>query len=439
MSRTCTAWLVPITLVICMAWTAGAEARRSYLGDIPNGSQARCAACHLDGGSGPRNAFGDSYTAAGGAWSALYALDSDGDGESNGLELGDPCGVWVPGSAPARGDMLSNPGLASSTSSVPMPDCGGVAMDAGVGPADAGGGHITASTPLPSEYPDTRVSGGCSVSGGYPSSEPLTHGSAPPFAQAFWLALSLCGLLSRRSRSSVAAAAATAGEAPGGALPHLEGVPLGAADLGVSINRHVPACERRPLIGCDRYTSSADCPAEKDVKQRVRHGAHVSNNSMMGTIYKCVWMSFTACAILFASGCISQEPTFIPLPSRPIFDAEVMPVLARDCAFPACHGDTNRFFVVYAPGRTRRDPVTDPWAPLTADEGEANYQRALSMLVGANDAEHTLLVETPLSTAAGGSFHRGVDGRGLDVYSSRDDAGYRVLLAWARAALAGEP
>ncbi|NOY91311.1 MAG: hypothetical protein GXP55_08880 [Deltaproteobacteria bacterium] len=117
----------------------------------------------------------------------------------------------------------------------------------------------------------------------------------------------------------------------------------------------------------------------------------------------------------------------------------MMPVLARDCAFPACHGNTDRFLVVYAPGRTRRDPATDPWAPLTVDESEANYQRALSMLVGSNDPEHTLLVETPLSTAAGGSFHRGVDGRGLDVYSSRDDEGYRVLLAWARAALAGEP
>jgi hypothetical protein len=157
---------------------------------------------------------------------------------------------------------------------------------------------------------------------------------------------------------------------------------------------------------------------------------------MMNAIRKHILLLISVSAVIWSTGCITQEPTFIPLPSRAAFDSNVMPILARDCAFPACHGDTARAFVVYAPGRTRRDAATDPWAALTLQEGDANYQRALSMLVGRGSAERSLLVDKPLSTAVGGGFHEGVDARGLDVYATRDDEGYVVLRSWAREALA---
>lgn len=137
--------------------------------------------------------------------------------------------------------------------------------------------------------------------------------------------------------------------------------------------------------------------------------------------------------------CAPEDPTFVPVPVRDVFDVEVMPVLARDCAFPACHGDPDRALVVYAPGRARLDEATDSWAAMTLEESEANYQRALSMLVGSARAERTLLVDKPLSTAAGGASHQGVDERGRDVYGSPDDAGYGVLRRWAASALSEAP
>lgn len=66
--------------------------------------------------------FGEALGFA--AWRVAYALDSDGDGQSNGLEMGDPEGVWRPGDAPARTTDLSLPADASSLSFQPPPDAG---------------------------------------------------------------------------------------------------------------------------------------------------------------------------------------------------------------------------------------------------------------------------------------------------------------------------
>mmetsp|Transcript_14910 Transcript_14910/g.42345 ORF Transcript_14910/g.42345 Transcript_14910/m.42345 type:complete len:336 (+) Transcript_14910:70-1077(+) len=67
-------------------------------------------------GAGPRNPFGEDFKAAGFRWTQeLCEKDSDGDGESNGLELGDPGCVWEPGVAPQRSAGISHPGFAEST------------------------------------------------------------------------------------------------------------------------------------------------------------------------------------------------------------------------------------------------------------------------------------------------------------------------------------
>jgi len=90
---------------------------------IPNGTKFDCATCHVSpGGGGPRNSFGkdvESRVSPGGQqdfWgSSLASLDSDGDGFSNGRELGDQTGSWRPGQ-PNPGNIanVSNPGDASS-------------------------------------------------------------------------------------------------------------------------------------------------------------------------------------------------------------------------------------------------------------------------------------------------------------------------------------
>ena len=52
------------------------------------------------------------FAAAGHEWTvALCQQDSDGDGRSNGEELGDPNCVWVAGGADPEGPALSHPGL----------------------------------------------------------------------------------------------------------------------------------------------------------------------------------------------------------------------------------------------------------------------------------------------------------------------------------------
>ncbi|GJQ62865.1 MAG: hypothetical protein SCALA702_19180 [Melioribacteraceae bacterium] len=96
---------------------------RSFrVAQLPNGNQIDCAMCHVSQfGGGPKNAFGQEVeanflTAPGSAgqvvWNAqLAALDSDGDGFTNGEELQDPDGTWTAGS-PAPGDptLVTNPG-----------------------------------------------------------------------------------------------------------------------------------------------------------------------------------------------------------------------------------------------------------------------------------------------------------------------------------------
>lgn len=63
------------------------------------------------GGGGPRNPFGLDFAAAGFQWTPeLCSMDSDGDGRSNGQELGDPDCVWVAGDTPEM-SAESHPGI----------------------------------------------------------------------------------------------------------------------------------------------------------------------------------------------------------------------------------------------------------------------------------------------------------------------------------------
>ncbi len=78
---------------------------------VPNGGVFSCDTCHSSGNDfiGPYNAAGRQWTAA------LAALDSDGDGYSNGVELQDPGGSWSQGQAdPGDSDLVTNPGESSS-------------------------------------------------------------------------------------------------------------------------------------------------------------------------------------------------------------------------------------------------------------------------------------------------------------------------------------
>mmetsp|Transcript_86895 Transcript_86895/g.251010 ORF Transcript_86895/g.251010 Transcript_86895/m.251010 type:complete len:177 (+) Transcript_86895:75-605(+) len=101
------------------------DAWESYKSVIPNGElvmrngQSWFAVGHVTADSGgERNPFGVAFASAGYEWNAdLCKQDSDGDGQTNGHELGDPDCVWMPdgsAGAPFRDIDISHPGFADS-------------------------------------------------------------------------------------------------------------------------------------------------------------------------------------------------------------------------------------------------------------------------------------------------------------------------------------
>lgn len=105
--------LAPVLLLVTTL-TSTVHARPDFVAKIPNGDGLGGAHAlgHIawDGG-GPLNPFGKAFAAAGFVWSrSLCEGDADGDGQTNGEELGDPCCLWTPGTTPLIRDVLSHPG-----------------------------------------------------------------------------------------------------------------------------------------------------------------------------------------------------------------------------------------------------------------------------------------------------------------------------------------
>jgi hypothetical protein len=122
-----------------------------------------------------------------------------------------------------------------------------------------------------------------------------------------------------------------------------------------------------------------------------------------------------------------------PAPDPQTFATQVYPVMLRDCAFNDCHGGSARFLQVFGPGRTRLDPMSKPEDRPTDMEISVSYQRALSMLVveAGEPLTEAELLKKPLERKAGGVAHKGVDARGRNVYQSKADPSYQVLVQWA--------
>jgi len=119
-----------LTTVALACLASAAAAWGAYQADIPNGNAAMRNGVAFPGlghespnGGDALNPFGEAFAAAGYRWTvALCQEDSDGDGQSNGFELGDPLCVWAKGGdAPQRTDDISHPGFADSTTAAAAP------------------------------------------------------------------------------------------------------------------------------------------------------------------------------------------------------------------------------------------------------------------------------------------------------------------------------
>jgi len=109
-----------------------AEARSARVAQVPNGKVYGCATCHMSASGGDaRNVFGKmvekqfltdaTYTGTVIWGTELAQLDADGDGFTNGEELGDPDGVWSRGST-SPGDPASVTSPADPASHPPIPE-----------------------------------------------------------------------------------------------------------------------------------------------------------------------------------------------------------------------------------------------------------------------------------------------------------------------------
>lgn len=129
--------------------------------------------------------------------------------------------------------------------------------------------------------------------------------------------------------------------------------------------------------------------------------------------------------VLALSGCDDPE-RLVPAPARRGFEAEVYPVLLRDCAFAGCHGDPRRPLFVPGPGRARLDPATEPLDPPTRAELDLAYDRTRALLLAEGD-EPPPLLHKPRAEAA----HRGRDVHGANVYEDPASPGLQLLTRWA--------
>jgi dopamine beta-monooxygenase len=122
------ATLLPPALVLLLL-AAVAHAHPRYQARIPNGALVRDApgVGHVNpAGTGKNNAFGLDFAAAGHAWTrALCEKDSDGDGFSNGVELGDPNCTWSPGEMPTFDVGVRHPGVPEGSASAQYDSCTG--------------------------------------------------------------------------------------------------------------------------------------------------------------------------------------------------------------------------------------------------------------------------------------------------------------------------
>ena len=116
-----------LTVVAILCTIASTYGYKGFQNLIPNGNMVPnpCGGGIWGGvghqapaGAGPKNPFGLAFLNADKNWTkALCQADSDGDGMSNGEELGDPDCIWMTGNTPNMTTGITHPGVCTPVNS----------------------------------------------------------------------------------------------------------------------------------------------------------------------------------------------------------------------------------------------------------------------------------------------------------------------------------
>ncbi|KAJ0400578.1 hypothetical protein P43SY_009496 [Pythium insidiosum] len=141
------------SIAVIASFGLSADAKPTFVSLIPNGDGVSGVAAlghKQSSGGGALNDFGEAFSNAGLKWTVeLCKADSDGDGQTNGQELGDPCCEWTKGGQTRYSTGVSHPGDATSKADPSLWAsivCGGASSQN----STAGASPSTASTPAPS-------------------------------------------------------------------------------------------------------------------------------------------------------------------------------------------------------------------------------------------------------------------------------------------------
>lgn len=104
--------------IFVMSMLSVSHSYPQYNSNVPNGNSIPPSAItlgHPNGATKLYTPFANAYVSNGRKWTrTLCITDSDNDGQSNGLEMGDPCCLWTAGASPMFTTSLSDPNSASS-------------------------------------------------------------------------------------------------------------------------------------------------------------------------------------------------------------------------------------------------------------------------------------------------------------------------------------